>query len=310
MFYCPDLARFLAKDMIRRPTENPYLYGSNDSVNRVDPTGLQDAISRPINQDAETPPEPPQPKPTPGVKIPTASELKRIDDINKQIMGYRNDPTLRGGHRHPNFNNLFRELVIAVSQAYGIDIPTLSNAVGQIMVRYDPNLLTPGVNAATPISPNDPIRISPFAHGPNLEKFITTLFHESVHRSQVMSSMPTFAADPTILGGQAIPVPYQGFTSQNFSTLPGVIPTLPNVILPEPLNWDVRAIGRNPAMFALAFGYALKELEAYELERRAAKEWGCKNAEQNAQDLINAFAKQLNMIVNQFVQGILRQVWR
>lgn len=41
MFYCPDVGRFLAQDLIRRPADNLYLYGENDPINTVDPLGLE-----------------------------------------------------------------------------------------------------------------------------------------------------------------------------------------------------------------------------------------------------------------------------
>jgi hypothetical protein len=43
MFYCPELGRFLARDMIRRPGANPYVYAKNSPLKYVDPTGLWEA---------------------------------------------------------------------------------------------------------------------------------------------------------------------------------------------------------------------------------------------------------------------------
>ena len=40
MFYCPELGRFFARDMIRRPAENPYVYCGSSAPNGADPTGL------------------------------------------------------------------------------------------------------------------------------------------------------------------------------------------------------------------------------------------------------------------------------
>jgi len=40
MFYCPELGRFLSRDMIIRPGENPYTYVRNDPLTYVDPLGL------------------------------------------------------------------------------------------------------------------------------------------------------------------------------------------------------------------------------------------------------------------------------
>jgi len=42
MFYMPDVGRFLAKDMIRRPLQNPYVYSVNNPGSFVDPLGLSE----------------------------------------------------------------------------------------------------------------------------------------------------------------------------------------------------------------------------------------------------------------------------
>jgi hypothetical protein len=41
MFYMPEIARFLSRDMIRRPGANLYPYVDNNPTNVVDPLGLQ-----------------------------------------------------------------------------------------------------------------------------------------------------------------------------------------------------------------------------------------------------------------------------
>jgi hypothetical protein len=38
--YCPDIGRFLQKDPLARPGENPYVYARNNPLRYVDPTGL------------------------------------------------------------------------------------------------------------------------------------------------------------------------------------------------------------------------------------------------------------------------------
>jgi hypothetical protein len=42
MFYMPEVGRFLSRDMILRPTANPYAYAENNPARYTDPTGLWD----------------------------------------------------------------------------------------------------------------------------------------------------------------------------------------------------------------------------------------------------------------------------
>ncbi len=42
MFYCPDVGRFLSRDLIRRPGANSYAFANNDPLDRIDAFGLID----------------------------------------------------------------------------------------------------------------------------------------------------------------------------------------------------------------------------------------------------------------------------
>lgn len=42
MFYCPDIGRFLSRDLVPRPGKNPYFLCSDDPIKSLDPLGADD----------------------------------------------------------------------------------------------------------------------------------------------------------------------------------------------------------------------------------------------------------------------------